>query len=47
MVSLLYKNVLVEGRNLKPSYTGIKDLPKEFQNVVKNIKAMGKGFKCY
>jgi DNA polymerase/3'-5' exonuclease PolX len=39
------KNVLVEGRNLKSSYTGIKDLPKEFQNVVKNIKAMGsKGF---
>ena len=24
------KNVLVEGRNLKSSYTGIKDLPKEF-----------------
>ena len=38
------KNVLVEGRNLKSSYTGMKDLPKELQNIVKNIKAMGKGF---
>ena len=38
------KNVLVEGRNLKSSYTSIKDLPQEFQNVVKNIKLMGKGF---
>ena len=38
------KDVLVEGRNLKSSYTSIKDLPQEFQNVVKNIKLMGKGF---
>jgi len=38
------KNVLVEGRNLKSSYTSMKDLPQELQNVVKNIKLMGKGF---
>jgi hypothetical protein len=38
------KNVLIEGGNLKRSYTGMKDLPKELQNIVKNIKAMGKGF---
>ena len=34
----------LKGGNLKRSYTGMKDLPKELQNIVKNIKAMGKGF---
>ena len=42
--NVVTKNVLIEGGNLKRSYTGMKDLPKELQNIVKNIKAMGKGF---
>jgi len=42
--NVVTKNVLIEGGDLKRSYTGMKDLPKELQNIVKNIKAMGKGF---
>ena len=37
------KEVLVPGKDFKQSYRSLDDLPSEFKNIVKNIKAIGSG----
>ena len=37
------KEVLVPGKDFKQSYRSLDDLPSEFKNIVKNIKAIGGG----
>lgn len=37
------KEVLVPGKDVKQSYKSLNDLPSEFKNIVKNIKAIGNG----